>query len=199
MKKVHYVLGCLTLFACSGGEKATQTTRANSSQVVDTLPATKQVDQVANEPKPRQGTPARSINWQYETTVNQAGETVRKASLDSPTLLQFGFPYTGGSTTTLTIRQRQRQETAYLQVSNGQFNRSFQGGRVRIRFDGKPAVTYAYSAAENGSATIIFFDEAEALIRQLKTASKIVIDIVFYGQGNRQIEFRTAGLVWSHS
>ncbi|WP_018622394.1 hypothetical protein [Spirosoma luteum] len=199
MRKAHCILYCFTLFACSGGEKATQTAPVDSGRVSDTIPSTKQVDGLANEPKPEQGAPTRSVNWQYEKTVNQAGETIYKATLGSPTVLQFGFPYTGGSTAALTIRQRQQQATVYLQVANGQFNRSFQGGHVRIRFDDKPAVTYAYSAAENGSATIIFFDEAGRLIRQLKAARRMVIEVGFYGQGNRQIEFRTAGLVWSHS
>jgi hypothetical protein len=200
MRKVHYIFYYLTLFACSGREKTTQTARVDSVRVSDTILSTKQVEGVAKEPASNQVATTRSINWQYGKTVNQEGETIYKASLNSPTLLQFGFPYTGGSTTTLTIRQRQQQQAAvYLQVSKGQFNRSFQGGHVRIRFDGKPAVTYTYSAAENGSATIIFFDEAGKLIRQLKAAERMVIDVAFYGQGNRQIDFRTAGLVWNHS
>ena len=200
MRKVHYVFCCLTLFACSGREKATQTARVDSVRVSAAIPSAERTEGVAKEPVSKQVAATRSINWQYEKAVNQEGETIYKASLGSPTLLQFGFPYTGGSTTTLTIRQRKQQPaTVYLQVSNGQFNRSFQGGRVRIRFDGKPAVTYTYSAAENGSASVIFFDEAGKLIRQLKTAKRMVVDLTFYGQGNRQIEFRTAGLVWNHS
>ncbi len=199
MRKVYYIFCCLTFFACSGEEKATQTAHSDSGRASDAIPSTKQADGLTNEPAPKQGAPAGSVNWQYEKTVNEAGETIHKAKLNSPTLLQFGFPHTGGSTAALTIRQRQQSVTAYLQVSNGQFNRSFQGGRVRIRFDDKPAVTYAYSAAENGSATIIFFDEAGTLIRQLKASRKMVIDVAFYAQGNRQIEFRTAGLVWRHS
>ena len=200
MRKIHCLFYCFALFACSGGEKTTQTVRVDSVRVSDTIPSAKRVEGVAKEPVSKQRTDTRSIKWQYKQTVNQEGETIYKASLDSPTLLQFGFPYTGGSTAALTIRQRQQQQaTVYLQVANGQFNRSFQGGTVRIRFDGKPAVTYAYSAAENGSATIIFLDEAGKLIRQLKASQRMVIDVVFYGQGNRQIEFRTAGLNWNHS
>ncbi|WP_020605007.1 hypothetical protein [Spirosoma spitsbergense] len=200
MKKVHYLFYCLTLFACSGNEKSTQGSRINSVQVADTINSSKGGDGVAEAPVSKPVVSTRSVGWQYQKTINEERETIHKASLDSPTLLQFGFPYTGGSTAALTIRQRQQQPaTVYLQVSNGQFNRSFQGGRVRIRFDGKPAVTYTYSAAENGSATIIFFDEAGELIRQLKAAKRMVIDVAFYGQGNRQIEFRTAGLVWNHS
>ena len=200
MRKVHCIFCCLTLLACSGREKATQTARVDSVRVLDTIPSAKRAGGVAKEPVSKQVTNPRSINWQYEKAVNQQGETVYKASLGSPTLLQFTFPYAGGSTAALTIRQRQQQPaTVYLQVSNGQFNRSFQGGRVRIRFDGKPAVTYTYSAAENGSASIIFFDEAGELIRQLKAARSMVVSVAFYGQGNQQIEFRTAGLVWNHS
>ena len=200
MRNIHCVFCCLALFACSSEEKSTQTSRVDSVRVLDTVNSSKQGEGAAKEPVQKQVTDTRSVKWAYKKTVNQEGETIYKASLGSPTQLQFGFPYTGGSTVELTIRQQQqRQATVYLQVSNGQFNRSFQGGSVRIRFDGKPPITYTYSAAENGSATIIFFDKADALIRQLKAAEQMVIDVAFYAQGNRQIAFRTAGLSWNHS
>jgi len=136
--------------------------------------------------------------WVYSETADGAGNNTYKAVITSATVLNFGFPYAGKSIATLTIRQRAGSTTAYLQVSKGQFNRSFQGGTARIRFDRKPATTHAYSAAENGSATIIFFDAAKAFIDQLKRTDKLVIDVEFYAQGRRQIAFNTAGLVWHH-
>ena len=159
----------------------------------------KTTNAVPEKPVLKQVNGTQYVKWRYEKKVNQDGQTTVKASITSPAILQFGFPYTGGSTVTLTLRKRDKTTTVYLQVANGQFNRSFQGGSVRIRFDGEPAVTYAYSAAENGSATVIFFDEADKFIRQIKTAKKTVITVSFYAQGNRQIEFRTAGLEWPHS
>ena len=100
---------------------------------------------------------------------------------------------------TLTIRKRDNSTTIYVQVSKGQFNRSYQGGTARIRFDGKPPVPYSFSAAENGSATIIFFDSAQALIDRMKRADNMVVDVEFHGQGYRQIAFTIADLTWHHN
>ncbi|UFH54739.1 hypothetical protein [Spirosoma sp. KNUC1025] len=136
--------------------------------------------------------------WHYSKTVDKEGRTVYKASLVSPTLLEFEFPYAGGSVATLTVRKRESDTHVYIQVSKGQFNRSYQDGRARVRFDGNPPTDYSFSAAENGSANVIFFDSEQALLNQMKAARKMVVDIEFAGQGKRQIEFRTAGLTWNH-
>ena len=154
--------------------------------------------QVSNKPVPTKSASVQARTWVYEKTLDKAGRPVYKASLFSPTLLQFNFPYAGGSTATLTIRKRDSGTTLYLYVSRGQFNRSFQGGSARIRFDEKPPGTYLFSAAENGSANIIFFDSAEKLIDRMKKSKKMTVEIEFYAQGKRQIDFQTANLTWSH-
>lgn len=198
MKNYVYLVGLLTLFACSDRETSNQTTVGDSVQTT-TEASPPSVDQpTANSQGSENPDVAHSATWVYKETVNSDGQTVYKASITSPTRLEFGFPYTGGSTVTLTIRQRDNNPTLYLQVSNGEFNQSFQGGTVRIGFDNKPPLTYAYSAAENGSATIIFLDAADKIISQLKSSEKINVDVTFHHQGNRQIQFRTIGLTWNH-
>ncbi|GAB3990837.1 hypothetical protein GCM10028807_18900 [Spirosoma daeguense] len=144
------------------------------------------------------GNVAGNTTWQYSETKDNEGRNVYKASITSPKLLEFEFPYEGGSVATLTIRKRENDIHVYIQVSKGQFNRSFQGGKARIRFDKKPAVTYGFSAAENGSANVIFFDSEKSLIKQLKMARTMVVDAEFAGQGTRQIVFQTANLNWTY-
>lgn len=189
MKNLLFVCCLLLLFACSDKKKVAQTS------AVDTvgIPVGVTTEQSASTSSASQ-TPA----WQYEKTVDQAGHPVYKASIVSPTQLRFDFPYAGGSTATLTIRKRESGTHVYIQVSNGQFNRSFQGGHARVRFDSRPPATYAFSAAENGSANVIFFDSEQALIGQLKASQKMTVDVEFAGQSKRQIEFRTAGLTWNY-
>lgn len=132
--------------------------------------------------------------WTYENT----GSTVYKASVNSTNLIQFEYPYTGGSTATLTIRETNGSTQAYIEVSNGQFNRSFQNGTARIRFDGKPPITYPLLAAANGRANIVFFNNERRLINQIKASKNTSVDVVFDGQPVRRIEFRTANLRWNH-
>ena len=198
MKFLLYTIALLVLSACSGKKKETSATVDNTVLPPAGVSPTPSIGTksdasiLKNEPLADAGT------WKYEKTVDKTGSTVYKAAITSPTRLQFGFPYAGGSTATLTLRKRDDRTTVYLQISNGQFNRSFQGGSVHIRFDNKPAVVYSYSAAENGRANIIFFDTEQKLVNQLKAARSTSIDVEFYAQGHRQILLRTAGLRWSH-
>ncbi|MFD2570507.1 hypothetical protein ACFSUS_07670 [Spirosoma soli] len=140
--------------------------------------------------------PART--WQYEKTVDRAGGTVYKATLPSTNVLQFEYPYTGGSIVTLTLRRKGGDTYAYLEVSKGMFTRSFQGGNANIQFDGKRAVAYSLSAAANGRANIVFFDAEQRLIGQIRTAKAMVVQLQFAGQRPREIRFNTAGLRWDH-
>lgn len=198
MNNPLYVICLLTLCACSEKEKSSRATIADSVETIAATRATQTVETLPGKPIPKNGASVQGGTWRYEKTLDKADQAVYKALITSPTLLEFGFPYAGGSTATLTIRKRDSGTTVYLQVSKGQFNRSFQGGTARIRFDGSPPITYSFSAAENGSANIIFFDPAEKLIDRLKKSQKIIIDVEFYAQGKRQIEFRTADLIWRH-
>lgn len=194
MKSLLYLLTLLTLFGCSSKEKANQTGSAKTT--TDTM----EPPVAISDDKPTSTTdlPVGVATWTYEKTTDKEGNPAYKASIRSPKLLDFAFPYAGGSIATLTIRKRESGTHVYIHVSKGQFNRSFQGGRAGVRFDGKPASSYSFSAAENGSANIIFFDSEQDLIDKMKAARNMIVDVDFAGQGHRQIEFQTAGLNWNH-
>ena len=133
-------------------------------------------------------------HWIYEET-----RTGYKAFTVSPTVLNFPFPYDGGSTATLTLRRRSGETHVYIDVSKGQFNRSFQGGTARVRFDNRPAVSYPLVAAANGRANILFFANEQSLIDQLRQARTMVITVEFAGQDTRAIRFGTANLQWKQA
>ncbi len=184
---------------CSGDKKTTQATQPGLVPAADKAEPPKDTAPDRTRPVVPGNNPAAPTTWVYENRVEAVDESVtHRASLTSPTRLQFGFPYTGGSTVRLALRERDNDALVSLHVSNGVFNQSFQGGSVQIRFDGGPPVTHRYSAAQNGSATVIFLDQPDAIIRQLKSTRTIVIDLDFYNQGKRQLTFRTAGLRWPY-
>ena len=199
MNVAVFVSALLLLFSCSTKKKESLSLPTDS---VQTTGKTKPAQPDVAKPTPalsKQDAVAGAGKWLYEQRVDNEGRTVYKASTLSPTRLDFGFPYTGGSTATLTIRTRTGSDThLYIQVSNGQFNRSFQGGMARIRFDRQSFGTYSISAAENGSANIVFFDAVQGLLRKVKAARTMTVSIEFAGQGNRQVDFKTAGLQWNH-
>lgn len=162
------------------------------------LPDLVSVTNVIERPEPllTQTPAAATKGWAYEKTADKFKGRVQRASLVSANTIQFDYPYTGKTPATLTIRERDGNTTVYIEVDKGQFNRSFQNGNAKVRFDGKAPVTYPLTAAANGRANIVFFDVDQKLINQIKAARTMTVAINFYGQPVRQLEFRTAGLRW---
>lgn len=189
----------LVSVGCSDNPKTAQTSRPDSVRTTaEASPETAGTSPPTGTVSATSGT-TKSTTWTYENRVEAAGESVtHRASLTSPTRLEFGFPYAGGSTVRLGLRERNGDALVSLHVTNGAFNRSFQEGSVRIRFDGRSPVTYRYAPAQNGSATVIFLDQPDAIIRQLKSSRTAVVNLDFYNQGNRQFTFNTATLRWPY-
>ncbi|GAB3768206.1 hypothetical protein GCM10028818_02220 [Spirosoma horti] len=200
MKRFICALGLLSVLSCTDKEKSTDQEKPSTAATQKSGNSASSRSNEPSSPKSEsKNSPAvGTATWTYEKKAGKDGNTVYKAVLASPTVLNFDFPYTGGSTATLTLRHKNSLAYVYLEVSKGQFNRSFQGGNASIRFDGKAPVRYSLSAAENGRANIVFFDSPEKLISQIKAAGKMVVDVEFDGQGKRHIEFTTRGLSWNH-
>ena len=144
------------------------------------------------------GQPSKPAVWSYTSTSDKFTGTVYKAAIQSPTKLEFAYPYAGGSTATLTVRKKDNTTHVYIEVSKGQFNRSFQGGNARIAFDNAPAQNYPLLAAANGRANIIFLDADKRFIAKMKRATRMLVTMEFQGQGKHQLEFNTTGLRWNH-
>lgn len=198
MNHLLFVMTLLALCSCRGNEKPARTTPVDAGQTASAESVTAVNKAVGGEPVVQNPPSASTGKWVYSKTIDKAGSTVHKAIITSPNVLTFTFPYAGGSIATLTIREKNNDTTVYLDVSKGQFNRSFQGGSARIRFDNTPSAIYSFSAAENGRANIVFFDSPKALIERMKKARKMFVNVNFYAQGSRQIEFNVANLDWNH-
>jgi len=193
------LLAVVSLLAIVHGSGETAETRSIRTDIV-TVPARPRSLSAdsASRPNRTDRSLAQSGAWRYEKTVNKTGRTVYKASVTSANLVKFEYPYQGGSSATLTIRTGNDGTYVSIEVAKGQFNRSFQGGSARIRFDGKPPITYSLTAAANGRANIVFFNADRKLIDQIKAAGTMLIQVTFDGQAVRKILFKTAGLRWSH-
>lgn len=194
LMKAYISLLCFFLLSsCSTREERNQSTTPEATKPQSTSPAPNQPIPAESKKSP----PANAGKWTYEKKVQADGSTVSKATITASNILEFTFPYNGGSTATLTLRKRESGTTVYLEVSKGHFNRSFQNGTAKVRFDRQSPITYALVAAENGRANIVFFDDTQKLIRQIKAARTMTIDVGFAGQGTQQIRFSIAGLRWN--
>ncbi len=136
--------------------------------------------------------------WQYESKSDQIVGSIDKAILPADNVVHFPYPYAGGSTVSLILRNRNGHTNAYLLTSKGLFTSSYQGGRAQLRFDGGRPVSYTLTAAENGSGSTVFFDADQQLIRQIRASKTMTARVQCPGLSLDELHFTTAGLRWKH-
>lgn len=138
--------------------------------------------------------------WRYseETDPMTSGKKYY-AQIYSTTWLSFQFPYNGGSEVDFFIRNVQGENEAILRVSKGQFLTSFDSGKnVRIRFDQDQPITIGYNSASDGSTDVIFLDNPDEIIRHIKKSNSFLIEVAFYQEGNKHLEFAYRDFKWNH-
>lgn len=138
-------------------------------------------------------------NWSYNETMDKMDKTISFfASTESPDLLNFEFPYNGGSTVTMTVRKNKTGNDVFVKVSKGQFMvTSYEDKSIRVKFDDGKPIAYNIVGAADGSSDLFFFRNTGKLIQKIKASKKMMIECEFYNEGIRQIEFNVSGLNWS--
>lgn len=137
-------------------------------------------------------------NWSYSEHVDKmTSKKVYSATSKANNLLDFEFPYDGGSIATIVIRKNNSTDVM-LNVSKGQFKSNYSGGTIRARFDDNPAKSYKTSPASDGSSDVLFILNESNFIANIKRSKKLLIEAEFYREGNRQIEFNIENLKWNH-
>lgn len=190
MKKFLPLITILGLFACSAPDSKTST-----KDTVATDTTTKSTNSEETAVKPEEA----SSKWTF--TEEEDKMTSKKsyfATIDANEELQFDFPYDGGSTASLLIRNKRGENNVMLQVSKGQFVAGVDGATLKIRMDNGPAQAYSASEASDGSSNVLFIESANKFIKKLKTAKKVLIEAEFYDAGNRVMEFDVDGFKWAH-
>lgn len=138
--------------------------------------------------------------WQYsEEEDKMTSEKVYYAANISPDDLQFKFPYNGGSTATFHVRNKEKQNEVMLNISKGQFMTSIMEQKaLRIRFDDNKPITVNYNGPSDGSHDWIFLSSGKKILSMLKTAKHMIIEVEFYNEGMRQINFDVENFKWEH-
>ena len=131
--------------------------------------------------------------WKISTSKDEMrGSTDTFASIESDNEVEFEFPYNGGSTLSIVVRESQKFGTdVYLSISNGQFvGYAFDGSDyVTFKFDDGPLQKYYFNDHAHGSKDVIFLRKEKELIEKFKTAKKIMIEAPFYLNGSKQFTF----------
>jgi hypothetical protein len=181
---ILFTIGVIgNIFSGKNDKNLDSKTNAEASALVDNAAVDNKIEE-----KIAQG------NWSYSEDVDKmTNKTTKFAIIEATEKLNFDFPYQGGATASIQIRQKGKIEIMFM-VDKGQIISRYDGGSVKIKIDDLPAKTYSTSNPSDGSADIIFINNANRLLAELKNAKKMIIEVEFYQAGNRQIEFETQGL-----
>lgn len=136
--------------------------------------------------------------WEYSESVNEMdNKTNYFASITSDNELDFDFPYQGGSSGSITIRNMDGKNTVAISIEKGQFMPNFMDSEyIRVKFDDDELEKYSYAMAADGSSNIIFPNQSSKLINKLKKSKTIKVEAAFYNEGRQVLNFSTQGLQW---
>lgn len=139
-------------------------------------------------------TPAQPV-WNYSSQVDKMGRgTTEFASLDSVNQVSFDFPYNGGSTASLVIRNSPKYgKDVLLEIDKGQFLCDTEDCHVNVRVDNGPAARVDGDESSDGSSNVIFLPYS-TLVRDLLRAKVLRVEPNFYQEGSRVFEFHPHGL-----
>jgi hypothetical protein len=135
--------------------------------------------------------------WEYSDDKDtMRGTTSRYARLNSENELKFGFPYDGG-VARLTIRKRPEDGLNVLLTIKGQFIcSSISETTVAIKFDNGRIQHFRCAETTDGSSGTLFIQNEKKFVQQLKKAKQLTIEAEFFREGEKQMLFDVAGLIW---
>ena len=136
--------------------------------------------------------------WSYDTSTDELrGQKVYQASVDSENSVYFAAPYDGGSTLSMTVRKHPKYgQDVYFTISKGQFVCGVETCSGTINFGSGPQ-TITLGEPSDYSSDTLFVTSSPSVISHLQKAKKVIVELPFYQEGNRQFTFETkAPLVW---
>lgn len=137
--------------------------------------------------------------WSYNEVKDELRNKTRyTASISSNNSVNFGFPYQGDQNLRIGVRDDpQWGDDVYFSVERGQMICGIYDCKGSISFDGNAEGLTLVPSGDRDS-TVLFAKYPRAIINKLKNSERVVVEITFYQEGNRQFIFDTAGLEWNH-
>lgn len=192
MKKYLLFVAVIGLMASCSADKAEEKTPGELKAQNDKLAADQKKiqDELAAQE-------AELYSWQYDESKDEMSDkTTYNATILSRDIAMLDFPYEGGTTMKLFIRNKGGQQDAFIRCENGQITDDYDNRTLTIRFDDEPAVRYEVLESADGDSEFRFIYAANKFIKKLKTAKKVKIQVQFYNNGTHIYNFDTEGLKW---
>ena len=135
--------------------------------------------------------------WTYRTTEDKMRQTNTKyAELRSTNRAQLDFPYRGGSTLQLILRKRSEDDLdVILWLNKGQVP-CHDRCVVTAKFDDDDPLEFFAVGPQSASSDSLFLYEEQAIVDRLKTAKKLIVEVLIYDHGKFQFTFSPRGLKW---
>ncbi|MGP1352894.1 MAG: zinc ribbon domain-containing protein [Parasphingopyxis sp.] len=137
-------------------------------------------------------------NWQYIVSQDEArGADIKTASITSENQVFLSPPYDGGTRARLVIRQHPSYGLdIFVEARPSQIVcRSYDGCSGLINIDGNPE-TLSLNTSADYNSEIVFFRFPRPLLSRIQGSERVIIELPFYSNGNRQFTFNTEGLEW---
>lgn len=137
-----------------------------------------------------------SYNWDYISSKDEMTDKITKlAILLSTNSLDFEFPYNGGTSFHLFLRQTGKVLDAYIKCNNCMFDVSdYENDYVVVRIDDNKSVKYRILRADDQSYDIIFFSNPMTLIESISSGKELRVEAPFYQSGRQIIRFNIENL-----
>lgn len=193
---VAVFVGLCLIIAIIAGGNSSNTNSANEDSAAIVLDSVESVD-VTND----NVAVTEDVDWVYTSEKDEMTDKVSTyATLKSENIVDFDFPYNGGSYMTLSVRKSPKYGTdVYIHISKGQFISNEYNGtnKVSVRFDDDKAISFTTIESSDGSSDILFISNAKKFIARAQKAHSIKIQAPFFQEGERIFTFNTSNpLQW---
>lgn len=144
-------------------------------------------------------TGAHAAGWVYGTSEDKMrGSSESYAQLKSEDVISLDFPYRGGSSLSVLLRDSQRYGglNVLIKLSKGQLSCSYGGCRIAAKFDNGKIASFRASKASGGNSDTIFIDDAKGFLKRLRSSDQVIIEVPVWKYGDAQFTFRPKGLTW---
>lgn len=136
--------------------------------------------------------------WEYEEQADAMGRGgVKTALVTSTNTFNLNFPYKGEQHAIVMIRKHPKHgKNIVFAIEHGQLICDYDDCAITVRFDNNKPMRFSANKPADHSTTAFFLEGFDRFISSAKKSKRLQIEVVFFQQGGRILEFDITGLKW---